>query len=119
MREGRLPFRIAHRIVGGAVADLFARGQGAEGLTFDLLDKWSQVVCGTGLPVGRETLDEAARNRTSVTRRNSFGGTAPTEVRRMVKAQERRGRELAADLGRHRQRWAAAGQDLQAACKAL
>ncbi len=119
VREGRLPFRIAHRIVGGAVADLFARGQGAEGLTFDLLDKWSQVVCGTGLPVGRETLDEAARNRTSVTRRNSFGGTAPTEVRRMVKAQERRGRELAADLGRHRQRWAAAGQDLQAACKAL
>ncbi len=37
----------------------------------------------------------------------------------MVKAQERRGRELAADLDRHRQRWAAADQNLQAACKTL
>ena len=119
VREGRLPFRIAHRIVGGAVADLFARGQGAEGLTYDLLEKWSQVVCGAGLPVGREVLEEAARNRTSVARRSSFGGTAPAEVRRMVKVQERRGQELAAGLDRHRQRWAAADRDLKAACENL
>jgi argininosuccinate lyase len=119
VREGGLPFRQAHRIVGGAVADLYARDAGPEGLTYDLLDRWCREVCGRGLPVGPEALTEAARNRTSVTRRVSPGGTAPSEVLRMVRAQQQRGRELATALQQLRGRWTDADQALQAACREL
>jgi hypothetical protein len=63
-----------------------------------------------------EALEEAARNRTSVARRDSFGGTAPGQVRRMVRDQDRRRLELAGRLQGFRDRWAAADRDLQAAC---
>jgi len=119
VREGGLPFRHAHKIVGGAVAELFGQGKGPEGLTYELLNKWSQNVCGANLPVDRTTINEAAQNRTSVARHNSFGGTAPTEVRRMVKAQQQRGKELALILQQLYTRWEAADKALQAACDAL
>jgi argininosuccinate lyase len=119
VRDGGLPFRHAHRIVGGAVADLFARSQGAEGLTWDLLDKWCQAVCGRGLPISREAMAEAARNRTSVARRDSFGGTAPGQVRRMVRAQGARIRELVSAIQDLRARWEAADLELRNACMGL
>jgi len=119
VREGGLPFRQAHRIVGGAVADLYGQGRRGEGLTYDLLDQWSRSVTGAGLPIGPAALEEAARNRTSVLRRTSPGGTAPAEVRRMVAAQERRSRELSGALEQFRNRWEAADRTLRAACLAL
>ncbi len=119
VRQGGLPFRQAHQIVGGAVADLFAQGQGPEALTYDLLNRWSRTVCGAGLPIDRKVLAEAAENRNSVTRRESLGGTAPAEVRRMVQAQARRAGELAVTLQQLRSGWAEADRALAAACAAL
>jgi argininosuccinate lyase len=119
VRSGGMPFRQAHRIVGGAVADLFARGQGAEGLTYELLNEWSRKVSGADLPVDRGVLAAAAEMRASVDRRTSFGGTAPSEVRRMVKVQDQRRRELGVTLEALRDRWAAADRALQAACAGL
>lgn len=119
VRDGGLPFRQAHQIVGGAVADLFAQGRGADGMTYELLNQWSQTISGAPLPVDRAVLAAAAENRNSVTRRTSFGGTAPSEVRRMVKDQERRRQELALTLEGFRETWADADAALRAACAAL
>jgi argininosuccinate lyase len=119
VREGGLPFRHAHQIVGGAVADLFAQGKGPEAMTYELLNQWSHTVCGAGLPIAPATLAAAAENRNSVTRRHSFGGTAPAEVRRMVKVQDERRRELGLTLESFRNRWSEADRALQDACAAL
>lgn len=119
VRDGGMPFRQAHQVVGGAVADLFALGKGPEAMTFELLDQWSRTVSGAPLPVDPATLAAAAENRNSVTRRTSFGGTAPSEVRRMLKVQDKRRQELAVILARLRDKWADADAALQAACAAL
>ena len=38
--EGKLSFRQAHRVVGGAVSELFRAGKGQDDLTWELLDGW-------------------------------------------------------------------------------
>jgi argininosuccinate lyase len=119
VRDGGLPFRQAHQIVGGAVADLFGQGGGPEGMTFELLDTWSRTVCGADLPITPEVLAAAAELRSSVTRRDSFGGTAPSQVRRMIEDQEQQRRALGVTLKALRDRWAESERALQAACAAL
>jgi len=119
VRQGKLPFRDAHRIVGGAVADLYGQGKGSAHLTYELLDQWSQTICGAKLPVDRQTIEVAANNRTSVTRRTSRGGTAPAEVLRMVKNQRQQSEELSQSLQTMVRRWQAADEKLAAACDSL
>jgi argininosuccinate lyase len=119
VREGRAPFRDAHRIVGGAVADLYAQGKNSDHLTYELLNQWSREICGADLPVDRETIEAAACNRTSVARRISLGGTAPEQVLAMVKKQRRCAQELASALQILYSRWKAADDKLSAACNSL
>ena len=119
VRDGKLPFRDAHRIVGGAVADLYSQGKGSEHLTYELLNQWSRTICGTDLTVDRQTIEDAANNRTSVTRRISLGGTAPAEVRRMVKKQRQHGEELSQSIQTMYRRWKAADEKLLDACDSL
>lgn len=119
VREGRLPFRDAHRIVGGAVADLYAQGKSSAHLTYELLNQWSQTICGTDLPIDRRAVEDAANNRTSVTRRTSLGGTAPSEVLRMVQKQRQQGEQLSRSLQTMYRRWKAADDKLVVACENL
>lgn len=119
VREGGLPFRHAHKIVGGAVAELLNQGKGPKDLTYELLNRWSLAICGVNLPIDNNSLEQAAQNRTSVARRTSVGGTAPAEVRRIVKIQQARGKELELLLHQLYSRWESAETELQIACKSL
>jgi argininosuccinate lyase len=86
-REGRMPFRQAHQIVGTAVSSLFATGKGPADLTYPFLDETCRAVTGQPLPIGEELVRQALDYRSGVERRTLPGGPAAGEVRRMVSRQ--------------------------------
>ena len=77
------------------------------------------TICGTDLPIDRRAVEDAANNRTSVTRRTSLGGTAPSEVLRMVQKQRQQGEQLSRSLQTMYRRWKAADDKLVVACENL
>ena len=78
--QGGLSFRQAHKLVGGAVSDLFYKGGSQEDLTWELLDRWCRDVNGIPLPITPEQVEQAKSFRVCVERRNCRGATAPSRV---------------------------------------
>jgi argininosuccinate lyase len=77
--DHNLPFRQAHRIVGGVVSDLVAR-QGTlreSGLVVGLLAK-------QGVTVSAETVAEVVSPEATIGRNASMGGTGPAPTRRAI-----------------------------------
>lgn len=83
-REGRIPFRQAHQIVGAAVSGLFATGQGPAGLTRRLLDERCRQLTGKPLPIEDEAVRRALDHRACVGQKTLPGGPAEGEVKRMA-----------------------------------
>ena len=115
--QGGLSFRQAHKVVGGAVSDLFHKGAGQEDLTWELLDQWCRELNGIPLPITQEQVEQAKSFRVCVERRNCRGATAPAEVTRMLGVQQEQLEHLRAALKQNRTQWADADQSLHEAAK--
>ena len=103
--EGKLSFRQAHRVVGGAVSELFRGGKGQDALTWELLDHWCHEICSTGLPLTKEQVDNAKDFRIAVERRDCQGAAAPSQVYRMLELQKEQGQSVKKDAERKRSVW--------------
>lgn len=103
--EGKLSFRQAHRVVGGAVSELFRGGKGQDDLTWDLLDNWCREICKTGLPLSKEQVDKAKNFRIAVERRDCQGAAAPSQVHRMLELQKEQSHLVREDAVRKRSVW--------------
>ena len=119
VRQGGLSFRQAHKLVGGAVSDLFSKGEGQEALTWELLDAWCRDINGIPLPISKEQVEQAKSFRVSVERRNCRGATAPSEVARMLEQQGGEARALLKCLDTRRARWEAADRKLHKTAQEL
>ena len=104
-REGRMPFRHAHQIVGAAVSSLCAAGKGPTELTYQFLNETCRSLTGRSLPVSEELVRQALTYRTGVERRTLPGGPAEGEVRRMVTRQKEKVDALANALREVEERW--------------
>ena len=94
--QGGLPFRAAHKIVGGAISELYDAGAGHEALTYELLDRWSRDVTNAPLPLTHEQFLQACDFRVAMERRGCQGGCAPKEQARMLQQQKAECAALAA-----------------------
>ncbi|HHV79391.1 MAG TPA: argininosuccinate lyase [Firmicutes bacterium] len=119
VREGGMPFRLAHQVVGAAVADLYSRGGTPAEFTCALLDRWCRKIAGIPLPVNEAAVREALDNRVGVARRISIGGPAPSEVRRMIAAQRVAADELEDISTSWAARWRDAGRQLEEEARGL
>lgn len=119
VRQGGLSFRQAHKVVGGAVSELFEKGQGQDALTWELLDAYCRDINGVGLPLTREQVEQAKDFQVCVERRNCRGATAPVEVSRMLRQQREEATALAQALDERQARWTAADQALHARAQEL
>ncbi len=104
-REGRMPFRQAHQIVGAAVSSLCAGGKGPAELTYQFLNETCRSLTGGPLPVGEDLVKQALDFRTGVERRGLPGGPAEAEVRRMVSRQKEKAGALGDRLREVEKRW--------------
>lgn len=110
--EGGLSFRQAHKIVGGAISELFQNKKGQEELTWELLDRWSRDICGSPLPMSREQIEKAKDFRTAVERRNCQGATAPVQVLKMLEHQKESLVKIHQKRTMHREHWKQAEKEL-------
>ena len=110
-RDGGMSFRTAHQVVGAAVADLYDKGLGQKEFTYERLNSWCKQITGASLPVSKAQVEQALDNKVGVERRKSLGGTAPTEVRRMIADQRARADKLNTALNKLVDQWQQA--DLQ------
>ncbi len=119
VRQGNLSFRQAHRVVGGAVSELFEKGAGQDALTWELLDAYCREINGVGLPMTKEQVEQAKDFRVSVERRNCRGATAPSEVTRMLGIQRKQMEFLAQEVDKRRLKWKNANRKLHARAQEL
>lgn len=104
--EGGLSFRQAHKIVGGAVSELFHAGKGQDDLTWELLDTWSKEICGSSLPLTKEQVAAAKDFRVAVERRNCQGATAPDQIQQMLVHQKQALQNMMEKMEEKRGEWA-------------
>jgi argininosuccinate lyase len=84
VRSGGMDFRTAHHVAGAVVRRLMDAGLGAHEATLALVDDASIEVAGKATGLSAEAVTEALDPVRSVAARTIPGGTAPSEVRRMV-----------------------------------
>ncbi|MFB3816563.1 MAG: argininosuccinate lyase [Candidatus Methylomirabilales bacterium] len=117
-RQGSLPFRQAHQIVGGVVSRLAAEEKGPAHLTPALLDEACRAITGRPLPLAPTEVQEALDYRLAVERKSLPGGPAAAEVRRAAAAQTAQAAAQRARLQALEARWSAARDCLTAAVQA-
>ncbi len=118
-RDGQLPFRQAHQIVGAVVAHLSAAGMGPSGLTHAALDDVCRRIIGRALPLSVEQVQAALDFRRAVDRKSLPGGPAAAEVRRLATVQRQAADRLGERLRGMEERWLTARQALRDAEAAL
>ena len=104
-REGRMPFRQAHQIVGTAVSSLSAAGKGPAELTYQFLNETCRSVTGRPLSVGEDLVRQSLDYRTGIEKKTLPGGPAEGEVRRMVSRQKEKSAALCDRLRGMEERW--------------
>jgi argininosuccinate lyase len=82
VKTQNMPFRECHRVVGETVGTLHRRG-----LTFEDVGETVLALAAAGATVTAEELAPVLDPVVSVNSHTSLGGTAPSEVRRMVKSE--------------------------------
>lgn len=103
--EGGLSFRQAHKIVGGAVSELFYQNKNQEDLTWELLDKWCREICAISLPMTKEQMEKAKDFRVAVNRRNCQGGSSPDQADKMLEHQQAETKHLEEEIKHGRGQW--------------
>jgi argininosuccinate lyase len=84
-RKYKVPFRIAHRIVGSLVQELVEQKRRLSDATPELLELMSKRVLGTQLKIGAEDIHSCVDPLQVVKAHSVKGGPAPEEVRRALK----------------------------------
>lgn len=84
VREHGLSFREAHHVVGGAVQRALDAGLDARGMTVAIINESAGEELGRTLPLTPEFVRDCLDPVRSVHARTTPGGTAPSEVRRML-----------------------------------
>lgn len=84
VREGGLPFRTAHQIVGRAVSTALDKGMKAEDIDTQFLDEISQEITGQTLGIGEDIVKKALDPVEIVKSREVTGGPAPTMVKESI-----------------------------------
>jgi len=88
VRDHRVPFRTAHRIVGAAVRVLIEKGRPLRDLTPELLSEASKEFLDTPLDVKAEEICKAVDLSSFVKSHSARGGPAEGEVERMIKTRK-------------------------------
>ncbi|MHA1208641.1 MAG: argininosuccinate lyase [Candidatus Freyarchaeota archaeon] len=83
IREARIPFRSAHRIVGMYVKQTLKQGEKVDP---DLLVRLVKRETRKEITLSAEMIEKALDPRATIERRNHIGGPAPAEVKRMLTA---------------------------------
>ncbi|MEF2072459.1 hypothetical protein [Consotaella aegiceratis] len=86
VRQHGLSFREAHHVVGGAVQRAIDAGLDASGLTEETINASAEQELGRALAITPEFVRGCLDPVRSVHARTTLGGTAPSEVRRMLAA---------------------------------
>lgn len=84
VRSQSLPFRECHRIVGETVGQLYRSGR-----TFDDIDATVEILAAVGVTVSAADLVKVIDPVASVNSHTSLGGTATSEVKRMIRDERR------------------------------
>ncbi|MFI5449786.1 MAG: argininosuccinate lyase [Candidatus Bathyarchaeia archaeon] len=84
VRKKQIAFRTAHRIVGLLVRGVIEKGLLSSDITEELLDKSAVEIMGSPIGLATDEIQGALNVRTNVEMRNTIGGPAPNEVRRMI-----------------------------------
>ncbi|MGQ9460179.1 MAG: argininosuccinate lyase [Candidatus Bathyarchaeaceae archaeon] len=85
VRKYKVPFRIAHKIVGSLIRILIEYKLALDDVTPELLQKVAQDSSGISLNIKIEDIREATDPLKIVKSHNAIGGPSPTEVKRMLK----------------------------------
>jgi len=88
VRNHKVPFRTAHRIVGFAVRVLIEKGRSLTDLTAELLSEASKEFLGSPLDVKVEEIRKAVDLSSFVESHKVRGGPSEGEVKRMMKARK-------------------------------
>jgi len=118
-REGRIPFRQAHQIVGTAVSTLFASRQGPANLTRELLDETCRRMTGKPLPIGEDLVQRALDYRAGVGQKTLPGGPAEGEVKRMASRQKAQAVDLRERVRAMEVRWQEGQARLEQAARTM
>ncbi|MDH2398392.1 argininosuccinate lyase [Bradyrhizobium sp. SSUT18] len=86
VRECGLSFREAHHVVGGAVQRAIDAGLDATGMTVETINDSAEKELGRPLSITPQFVRDCLDPVRSVHARTTSGGTAPSEVRRMLAA---------------------------------
>lgn len=119
VREGGMPFRIAHQVVGAAVADLHGRDRKPVEMDRAVLDRWCREITGKPLPLTDAAVRDALDHRVCVERRGGPGGPSPAEVRRMAADHRREAARLRERVHSFEGCWQSATRELDQAVQEL
>lgn len=90
VRESNIPFRASHQIVGSLVRKAIEENIHLSEVSVGMVDEISLKLFGRKTGLTQAMIKDATNPRINVMRRNSIGGPAPSEVKRMI--DERRSR---------------------------
>jgi argininosuccinate lyase len=88
VRRTDLSFRHAHHIVGMTCVDAVKEGKKSNEITCEMLDEAAQKVIGKPLGLDESVIAKALDPFENVRIRETIGGPAPKEVKRMIKERE-------------------------------
>ena len=84
VREGNLPFRTAHQIVGRSVSIALDNGMKAEDIDAQFLDEISKELTGETLGIDESIVKKALDPHEIIRSRNVIGGPAPSQVKEVI-----------------------------------
>ncbi|MCC7550995.1 MAG: argininosuccinate lyase [Methanobacterium sp.] len=84
VREGNLPFRTAHQIVGRSVSIALDKGMKAEDIDAQFLDEISKELTGETLGIDESIVKKALDPHEIIRSRNVIGGPAPSQVKEVI-----------------------------------
>jgi argininosuccinate lyase len=88
-RKCKVPFRLAHKIVGASAKRLYDRGQSFSEITPQLLTEMAKQVAGVSLKVNDAIIESSVDVEKFVESHRVRGGPAPSEVGRMIKSRKK------------------------------
>jgi argininosuccinate lyase len=84
VREGNLPFRTAHQIVGRSVSIALDKGMKAEDIDAQFLDEISKELTGETLGIDESIVKKALDPHEIIRSRNVIGGPASSQVKEVI-----------------------------------
>lgn len=119
VRECGLSFREAHHVVGGAVQRAIDAGFDASGMTVETINASAVKEIGRTLAITPEFVRDCLDPVRSVHSRTTLGGTAPSEVRRMLSSLASKRRQDVDLVAAHRGAIDVANERLREAVQAI